>query len=98
MDEKSISLQTAQDIPTLYQQCQDSSCLVGCICVLKKKKKKKEGQREIILMTAIFLIHDAMLVFQSSWVGQWELCSKLCLNFYNGIRACSPGHNTPGTI
>lgn len=40
MDEKSISLQTAQDIPTLYQQCQDSSCLVGCICVYLKKKKK----------------------------------------------------------
>lgn len=43
MDEKSISLQTAQDIPTLYQQCQDSSYLVGCICVYLKKKKKKGG-------------------------------------------------------
>lgn len=58
-------------------------CLVGCICV--KKKKKKKGT---ILITVIFLINGAMLVFQSSGVGQWELCSKLCLSFYSGIQAC----------
>lgn len=68
--------------------------LVGCICELKKKK---EGG-ETILITVIFLITNAMSAFQSSWGGQWELCSKLCLSFYIGIRACSLDHNTPGTI
>lgn len=68
--------------------------LVAYVCV----KKQKQKQKGTILITAIFLIKDAMSVSQSSWVGQWELCSKLCLNFYSGIQACSPGHNTPGTI
>lgn len=64
--------------------------LVGCICVLKKKGG------ETILITVIFLINNAMLAFQSSWGGQWELCSKPCLSFYSGIPACSLDHNTPG--
>lgn len=71
-----------QRTPTLYEQCQGYNCLVGCICVKKKKKKEQS------LLTMIFLINNAMWVFQSSWGGQWELCSKLCLSFYNGIQAC----------
>lgn len=90
---KSISLQTTNPL-TLYEQCQDYNCLVGCMCV----KKKGVGGGVTILITAIFLINNAMSAFQSSWGGQWELCSKLYLSFYNDIQACSLGHNTPGTI
>lgn len=54
--------------------------------------------RATIRITAIFLINNARLAFQSSWAGQWELCSKLYLSFYNDSQACSRGHNTPGTI
>lgn len=63
--------------------------LVGCLRVLKKGG-------ETILITVIFLINNAMLAFQSSWGGQWGLCSRPCLSFYSGTQACSLDHNTPG--
>lgn len=90
---RSISLQTTNPLNPLLTvpRLQLFSWLHMCV------KKKKEGG-ETNLITAVFLINNAMLVFQSSWGGPWELCSKPYLSFYNDTQACSLDHNTPGTI
>lgn len=81
MDKKHLTANSKEPQPSTNSAKVTTIYLVAY--VLKKKKKQEQS-----LLTVIFLINNAMLVFQSSWGGQWELCSKLCSSFYNGIQAC----------